>query len=148
MMSLRAYLDRIEPNFHPGGKYQKFYALGFAIMWDIIALHCCSSPLGNRIRSSLPLCWESGWRTFAAGCAHRASGIFAMATMRAVHQAGWGGREQLSVRDVLPAPGTHAKCGSGRENMCAFEQMRCGFSCLRGTRRNVGLSAISLTLGL
>jgi len=31
MMSLRAYLDRIEPNFHPGGKYQKFYALYEAV---------------------------------------------------------------------------------------------------------------------
>ena len=30
-MSLRAYLDRIEPNFHPGGKYQKFYALYEAV---------------------------------------------------------------------------------------------------------------------
>ena len=31
MMSLRAYLDRIEPNFHPGGKYEKFYALYEAV---------------------------------------------------------------------------------------------------------------------
>jgi Na+-transporting NADH:ubiquinone oxidoreductase subunit B len=31
MMSLRAYLDRIEPNFHPGGKYAKFYALYEAV---------------------------------------------------------------------------------------------------------------------
>ena len=31
MKSLRAYLDRIEPNFHPGGKYQKFYALYEAV---------------------------------------------------------------------------------------------------------------------
>ena len=30
-MSLRAYLDRIEPNFHPGGKYHKFYALYVAV---------------------------------------------------------------------------------------------------------------------
>ena len=31
MMSLRAYLDRIEPNFHPGGKLEKFYALYEAV---------------------------------------------------------------------------------------------------------------------
>ena len=30
-MSLRSYLDRIEPNFHPGGKYEKFYALYEAV---------------------------------------------------------------------------------------------------------------------
>ena len=31
MMSLRSYLDRIEPNFHPGGKLEKFYALYEAV---------------------------------------------------------------------------------------------------------------------
>ncbi|MDC1466605.1 NADH:ubiquinone reductase (Na(+)-transporting) subunit B [Litorivicinus sp.] len=31
MMSLRAYLDRIEPNFESGGKYEKFYPLYEAV---------------------------------------------------------------------------------------------------------------------
>ena len=30
-MSLRAYLDRIEPNFESGGKYEKFYPLYEAV---------------------------------------------------------------------------------------------------------------------
>jgi Na+-transporting NADH:ubiquinone oxidoreductase, subunit NqrB len=30
-MSLRTFLDKIEPNFHPGGKYQNFYALYEAV---------------------------------------------------------------------------------------------------------------------